>query len=74
MLIGNEEDFQKALGFDVEASADLRRLPVQAYKRMVRRVVKTYPRLQAVRTTLREVRSGLVNNWGAILWHDGKFS
>ncbi len=36
VLIGNEEDFQKVLGFEVEgASADLRELPVEAYKRMV---------------------------------------
>src|SRR6201996_2060727 len=74
VLIGNEEDFQKVLGFEVEgAKDDLRELPVEAYKRMVEKVVKTYPNIQAVCTTLREVKSGLVNNWGAILWHDGKF-
>jgi len=74
VLIGNEEDFQKALGFDVEgARADLRELPVEAYKEMARRVVKAFPNIQALGTTLREVKSGLVNNWGAILCHDGKF-
>ncbi|MGP8238800.1 MAG: sugar kinase [Limisphaerales bacterium] len=74
VLIGNEEDFQKALGFEVEgASADLRELPVEAYKKMVLKVVKTFPNILAVCTTLREVKSGLVNNWGGILWHDGKF-
>jgi 2-dehydro-3-deoxygluconokinase len=74
VLIGNEEDFQKVLGFEVEgASADLRQLPVEAYKRMVGRVVKEFPHVQAVCTTLREVKSGLVNNWGGILWHEGKF-
>jgi 2-dehydro-3-deoxygluconokinase len=74
VLIGNEEDFQKVLGFEVEgATADLRELPVEAYKRMVLRVVKTFPHIQAVGTTLREVKSGLVNNWGGILWHEGKF-
>ncbi len=74
VLIGNEEDFQKVLGFEVEgAKEDLRELPVEAYKRMVERVVKAYPHIQAVCTTLREVKSGLVNNWGGILWHDGKF-
>jgi 2-dehydro-3-deoxygluconokinase len=74
VLIGNEEDFQKVLGFEVEGTtADLRDLPVEAYKRMVLRVVKTFPNVQAVCTTLREVKSGLVNNWGGILWHDGHF-
>jgi len=74
VLIGNEEDFQKALGFEVEgADTSLRELPVEAYKRMVERVVQAYPHLQAVGTTLREVKSGLVNNWGGILWHKGEF-
>jgi 2-dehydro-3-deoxygluconokinase len=40
---------------------------------MVRRVVKEFPHIKAVCTTLREVKSGLVNNWGGILWHEGKF-
>jgi len=75
VLIGNEEDFQKVLGFEVEGTtAQLRDLPVEAYKRMVLRVVETYPNIRAVCTTLREVKSGLVNNWGGILWHDGHFS
>jgi 2-dehydro-3-deoxygluconokinase len=74
VLIGNEEDFQKALGFEVEgATAELRELPVEAYKRMVQRVAETFPNIQAVCATLREVKSGLVNNWGGILWFGGQF-
>src|SRR5579863_2418076 len=74
VLIGNEEDFQKVLGFEVEGTnANLSDLPVEAYKRMVERVVKAYPNIKAVCTTLREVKSGLVNNWGGILWYEGQF-
>ena len=74
VLIGNEEDFQKVLGFTVEgADANLKSLPVEGYKRMVERVVKKYPGLKAVGTTLREVVSGLVNNWSAIMYYDGAF-
>jgi len=74
VLIGNEEDFQKVLGFEVEGTdANLTELPVEAYKRMVERVVKTYPNIRAVCTTLREVKSGLINNWGGILWYEGNF-
>jgi 2-dehydro-3-deoxygluconokinase len=40
---------------------------------MVRRVVETYPNVKVVGTTLREVKSGLVNNWSAILYADGQF-
>jgi 2-dehydro-3-deoxygluconokinase len=74
VLIGNEEDFQKVLGFEVKGTtADLRELPIEAYKNMVERVVEAYPNIEVVCTTLREVKSGLVNNWGGILWHGGKF-
>jgi len=74
VLLGNEEDFQRALGFEVKgADENLQQLPVEGYKRMVEKVVQTYPHIQAVGTTLREVVSGLVNNWTAIMYHDGTF-
>ena len=74
VLIGNEEDFQKVLGFDVPGVDDnLSDLNTGAYEKMVEQVVKKYPNIKAVGTTLREVKSGLVNNWSAILWMDGKF-
>ena len=73
-LIGNEEDFQKVLGFEVEGvDENLSALDTSAYKRMVEKVVKTFPHIKVVGTTLREVKSGLVNNWSAILWAEGKF-
>lgn len=73
-LIGNEEDFQKVLGFEVEGTDEnLKELPIENYKKMVRRVVETYPNVQAVGTTLREVVSGLLNNWSAILYYEGAF-
>jgi 2-dehydro-3-deoxygluconokinase len=73
-LIGNEEDFQKVLGFEVEGvDENLSALDTSAYKKMVEKVVKAYPNVKVVGTTLREVKSGLVNNWSAILWSEGKF-
>ena len=74
-LIGNEEDFQKVLGFEVEGvdEENLKALDTSAYKKMVERVVAKYPNIKVVGTTLREVKSGLVNNWSAILWHEGQF-
>ena len=74
VLIGNEEDFQKVLGFQVEgADENLKQLPLEGYKKMVQQVVRAYPHVQAVGTTLREVVSGLVNNWSAIMYYDGVF-
>jgi 2-dehydro-3-deoxygluconokinase len=74
VLIGNEEDFIKVLGMKIEGvGEDFKGLKVDSYKRMVEQVVKKYPHIEAVGTTLREVVSGLVNHWSAILWHEGKF-
>jgi 2-dehydro-3-deoxygluconokinase len=74
VLIGNEEDFHKVLGFEVEGTDEsLKKLPVEGYKKMVGRVVAAFPHIQAVGTTLREVVSGLVNNWSAIMYYDGTF-
>ncbi len=74
VVIGNEEDFQKVLGFTVEGVDDkLLSLPVEKYKSMVERVLSAYPHLKGVGTTLREVVSGLINNWSAILYYDGTF-
>ncbi len=74
-LIGNEEDFEKVLGYeaegvDVEKSGSL---DVGPFKKMVERVVKDYPNIKVVGTTLRGVKTALVNDWSAIMWHDGVF-
>jgi 2-dehydro-3-deoxygluconokinase len=73
-LIGNEEDFQKVLGYDV-AGVDVEKgeLDTSAFKSMVGRVVKDYPNVKVVGTTLRGVKSALINDWSAIMWHDGTF-
>lgn len=68
-LIGNEEDFQKVLGYEVEGADDaLRELPVENYKKMVRRVAADHPNLKVIGTTLREVINANENNWSAILY------
>jgi 2-dehydro-3-deoxygluconokinase len=74
-LIGNEEDFQKVLGYEVEG-VDVEKggaLDTAAFKAMVNRVVADYPNVKIVGTTLRGVKTALVNDWSAIMWHDGKF-
>jgi 2-dehydro-3-deoxygluconokinase len=74
VLIGNEEDFIKVLGMKIEGvKEDFRGLEVDGYKRMVEQVVKKHPTVEGIGTTLREVVSGLVNHWSAILWSEGKF-
>ncbi len=71
-LIGNEEDFQQVLGYEVEgadASGELKELPIESYKKMVRKVAGDHPNLKVIGTTLREVHSASVNGWSAILYN-----
>jgi len=73
-LIGNEEDFQKVLGYEVQGvDVEKGELDTTAFKSMVNRVVKDFPNIKVVGTTLRGVKTALVNDWSAILWHDGQF-
>jgi 2-dehydro-3-deoxygluconokinase len=73
-LIGNEEDFQKVLGYEVEGvDVEKGELDTAAFKNMVGKVVKDFPNVKVVGTTLRGVKSALINDWSAILWTDGKF-
>ncbi|HEY5050616.1 MAG TPA: sugar kinase [Acidothermaceae bacterium] len=69
VILGNEEDFTAALGFEVDtADADLTRLEVEKFATMIRNVAAEYPNLKVIATTLRRVRSATVNDWGAVAW------
>src|SRR5665647_1492117 len=69
VMIGNEEDFTAALGFEVEGvDEDLTQLPVEQFGAMIERVSKAYPNFQVIATTMRAVRSATVNDWGALAW------
>lgn len=74
VMIGNEEDFTAALGFEVEGvDENLSALDPSNFKRMIEKVVQAYPNFQVVATTLRTVKSATVNSWGAICWMNGEF-
>ena len=69
VMIGNEEDFTAALGFEVEGVDEhLTDLPIEGFARMIERAASEYPNFQVVATTLRGVRSASVNDWSAIAW------
>lgn len=73
VMIGNEEDFTACLGFDVDGNDnELKKLNLEGYERMINNVVEKYPNLKMVATTLREVKTATVNDWGAICWAEGR--
>jgi 2-dehydro-3-deoxygluconokinase len=74
VMIGNEEDFTAALGFEVPGLDEhISKLDPANFKKMINEVVKTYPNFKAVATTLRNAKTASINDWGAILWTDGQF-
>jgi 2-dehydro-3-deoxygluconokinase len=74
VLFGNEEDLSAALGFEVEGVDEaFRQLPTTAFRSAIGAVVREYPNLTAVATTLRTAPSASSNSWGAIGWMGGEF-
>jgi 2-dehydro-3-deoxygluconokinase len=74
VMIGNEEDFTAALGFDLDdIDANFTQLHTAAFRQMISRALEDYPQWSFVATTLRRVQSATINDWSAICWHANRF-
>lgn len=74
VLFGNEEDFSEALGFEVSGvDPSYQSLPMESFRAMIERVVREFPGLKAVATSLRAVHSATENDWGGLCYHLGDF-
>ena len=73
VMLGNEEDFTAALGFAVEGMDEhLSALDPGNFARMIETAVAAFPNFKAVGTTLRNAKTATINDWGAVLFHDGR--
>jgi len=72
VLVGNEEDLQKGLGIAGPGVGATSKLDPSVFFAMIESVVKKYPNVKAVATTLREVHSTNRHSWGAVAWLNGK--
>jgi 2-dehydro-3-deoxygluconokinase len=73
VMLGNEEDFTVALGFEVEGLDEhLSKLDVQNFYRMIQRAVSEFSNFKVVATTLRNARTASINDWGAVCYYDGQ--
>jgi len=73
VMIGNEEDFSAALGFEVSGmDENISNIEVDAFKKMIGTVVKEFP-FKVVATTLRKAKTATINGWGAICYSDSAF-
>src|SRR6202162_1620124 len=74
VMLGNEEDFTAALVFSVSGLDEQHsKLEASGFKQMIETVVKEYPTLAVIATTLRNAKTATVNDWGALFYSDGKF-
>jgi 2-dehydro-3-deoxygluconokinase len=73
VMLGNEEDFSAALGFEVPGMDEhISKVEAESFQRMIETVVKEFP-FKVVATTLRKATTATRNDWGAICYEDGKF-
>ncbi len=72
VLVGNEEDLQKGLGIQGPEVAARSKLDPSVFLGMIDSVVRKYPRVKVVATTLRDVHSTNRHSWSAVAWIDGK--
>lgn len=73
VMIGNEEDFSAALGFEVPGlDENISNIEVEAFKVMIREVISEFS-FSLVATTLRRAKTATRNDWGAICYADGTF-
>jgi 2-dehydro-3-deoxygluconokinase len=73
VMLGNEEDFSAALGFEVPGMDEhISNVKVESFKKMIEQVVKQFP-FSVVATTLRKAKTASRNDWGAICYADGVF-
>jgi len=72
ILIGNEEDFQLALGVQGPTTGGSGiSEKIEGFRDMIGRAAKEYPGISVFANTLREVESANDHLWGAILWANG---
>lgn len=74
VMLGNEEDFTAALGYEVIGLDEQHsELDPNNFKRMIDKVAHDFPKLAVIATTLRNAKTATRNDWGAICYHDGAF-
>ena len=75
ILVGNEEDFQLALGCKGPESGgkDLAS-QIESFKQMIESAKKDFPDVNVFATTLRQVISANAHMWGSIMLSDGVWS
>lgn len=74
VLIGNEEDFEKCLALRAEGTdQSYSKLDPESYKQVARQAAERYENVEIVGTTLRDAKTGLLNDWRCLLFDGESF-
>ena len=75
VILGNEEDFETMLGIKADNTDEsFSSIDPMSYKAVAEKVMEKYPHVRVVGTSLREVKTALLNNWqGCIMTRNGFF-
>jgi 2-dehydro-3-deoxygluconokinase len=67
VLLGNEEDFSAALGYELAGGdSNLLELDARVYERLLTTVMDDNPQVSIIATTLRAARTATINDWSAV--------
>ena len=74
VILGNEEDFDSMLGIKADhVDSNFSSIDPQSYRRVAEKVMDKYPHITAVGTSLREVKTALLNNWQGCMMTKNNF-
>jgi 2-dehydro-3-deoxygluconokinase len=75
VILGNEEDFDTMLGIKAgNTDENFSSIDPMNYRAVAKKVLEKYPHISVVGTSLREVKTALLNNWqGCMLTKKGFF-
>jgi len=74
VLLGNEEDFTAALGFEVAGVDEHHsKLEPANFQRMIETAARQFAQVSVIATTLRHARTATRNDWGAMCYYEGRF-
>jgi len=74
VMLGNEEDFTAAMGFEVAGmDKSYSQLDPTNFRKMIETAVKEFPNFKVVATTLRHAKTATRNDWGAVMYAAGRF-
>ena len=74
-IIGNEEDFETMLGIKSQHGAgNYAAIDPEKYRSVAEQCIEQYPNVEAVGPTLRDAKTGKLNDWQTVMMYKGEYN